>query len=172
MARRCWSARLLDALAVYSDRSQDEANQGDLFEGAQLECSFGGVATVMVISHDCDCDKFLKPNTPLTETERYEWRVTVALVHPLKELVASRIKAVREDKMARYLLLPAEDGLDDLVADLWTEQPIRMTALLDCKRRASLSDEWRTKLWWKIIRLRLGAEFKQILEGKPIIDAA
>lgn len=159
-------------MAVYADRSEHEANQGDLFEEATLECSLGTTATVMVISHDCDCDKYLKPNTPLTESERYEWRVTVAMVHPISQLSGGRPKAAREDKMSRYLVLPAEGNFEELVVDLWSEQPIRMTSLLEHVRLASLSDEWRTKLWWKIIRLRLGAEYKQILEGKYLIDAA
>lgn len=132
-----------------------------------LESGLLKVAMVMLISHDCDCDKYLKPNTPLTERERYEWRVTVAIVHPLEQLTGGRRRATREDKMPRYLMLPAEDGLVDLVVDLWSVQPVRMAKLLDCKRRASLSDEWRTKLWWKIIRLRLGANFRAILEGRP-----
>jgi hypothetical protein len=74
--------------------------------------------------------------------------------------------------MARYLTLPAEGDLGELVVDLWTEQPIRMTRLLECRRVTSLSDEWRTKLWWKIIRLRLGAEYRSILKGELIGDAA
>ena len=155
-------------MAVYADRSEHEANQGDLFEKAPLECPFPpplATPTVMVISHDCDCDKYLKPNTPLTESERHEWRVTVAIVHPISLLSGGRPKAVRQDEMPRYLLLPEEGASKEMVVDLWTVQPIRMAALLACERCASLSDEWRTRLWWKIIRLRLGANYKEILEG-------
>jgi hypothetical protein len=159
-------------LAVYADRSDHEANQGDLFEEATLECSLGKTATVMMISHDCDCDKYLNPNTPLTESERYEWRVTVAIIHPISQLSGGRRKAAKEDKMSRYLVLPAEGNCEELVVDLWSEQPIRMAPLLECKRCASLSDEWRTKLWWKIIRLRLGAGYREILKGDPVSDAA
>ncbi len=127
---------------------------------------------VMVISHDCDCDKYLKPNTPLTEQERYEWRVTVAIVHPISQLRGGRKKAAKEDKMARYLVLAAEDQLEELVVDLWTVQPIRMMKLLECERIASLSDDSRNSLWWKIIRLRLGADYKRVLQGESLNDAA
>jgi hypothetical protein len=44
-------------------------------------------------------------------------------------------------------------------------QPVRTATLLKCERLASLSDEWRNRLWWKIIRLRLGDKYRQILEG-------
>jgi hypothetical protein len=160
-------------VAVYADRSTDKANQGDLFANAELEHPYLTVktATVMLISHDCDCDKYLKPRTPLTELETHEWRVTVALVHPLSQLTGGRKHAARNDQMPRYFPLPKEDAMDDLVADLWTVQPMRMERLLDCERVASLSDEWRTKLWWKIIRLRLGKDYRQILEAS-VPDAA
>lgn len=61
-------------MAVYQDRSEYKANQGDLFEDVPLECEWpvAEKSTVMVISHDCECDKYLKPNTPLTETQKYE----------------------------------------------------------------------------------------------------
>src|SRR5207253_825052 len=86
---------------------------------------------VMLISHDCDCDKFLKPNTALTESQREAWCVTVAIVHPIDQLTGGRPKAVRQDAMSRYLHLPAEDDLEELVVDLWTEQPVRMVSLLE-----------------------------------------
>jgi len=159
-------------VAVYGDRAKYEANQGDLFRRAPLEGPWVKRATVMLISHDCDCDKYIKPNTPLTEDEKEQWRVTVAEAHPISLLPASRAKAAREDKMARYFFLPSEGELQDTVVDLWTMQPIRFRSLLECKRVASLSPEWREKLWWKIIRLRLGEHFKAILEGKVPDDAA
>lgn len=154
-------------MAVYQDRSEHDANQGDLFEDVPLECAWPAVekSTVMVISHDCECDKYLKPNTPLTETQKYQWRTTVALVHSISQLTGGRPNAVRKDAMSRYLLLPDENGVGELVVDLWTIQPVRTGALLECSRLASLSDEWRNRLWWKIIRLRLGEEYRQILEG-------
>jgi hypothetical protein len=160
-------------VAVYQDRSEHKVNQGDLFGEVPLECTWPAVetATVMVISHDCECDKYLKPNTPLTETQKYEWRCTVAAVHSINLLTKGRPKAVRRDAMSRYLLLPDEEGRGELVVDLWTIQPVRMGTLLECKRLASLSDEWRNMLWWKIIRLRLGEKYRQILE-EGLTDAA
>jgi hypothetical protein len=73
--------------------------------------------------------------------------------------------------MSRYLLLPDENEMGEIVVDLWTMQPVRTATLLECKRLASLSDEWRNRLWWKIIRLRLGEKYRQILEG-DLTDAA
>jgi hypothetical protein len=107
----------------------------------------------------------------LTEAERYAWCVTVAIVHPIEELNPSRRKAAQEDAMPRYLVLPAEGEFGELVVDLWTEQPVRMMALLECARQASLSDESRTRLWWKIIRLRLGREYREILKGEFPVNA-
>ena len=40
----------------------------------------------MVISHDCDCDKFLKPKTPIPEEQRPVWPITMAPVHPLEQV--------------------------------------------------------------------------------------
>ena len=49
-------------------------------------------------------------------------------------------------------------SLPELVADLWLEQPVPMERVLACERRASLSDEWRSRLWVQIIRLRTGRD--------------
>jgi hypothetical protein len=44
----------------------------------------------MVISHDCEVDKFLKPDRPLTPMLETSWRFTVAVVHPVDDLTADR----------------------------------------------------------------------------------
>lgn len=159
-------------MAVYGDRSEHEANQGDIFEGVRLEGPWRRTAKVMLISHDCDCDKYLDPKTPLTETQRDKFHVTVAEVQLLADLHKNRRAPAEKDAMPRYLPLPADGGLPAMVVDLWTEQPIRFGELLKCKRIASLSPEWRERLWWKIVRLRLGQHFREILEGKVPPDAA
>jgi hypothetical protein len=159
-------------LPVYGDRSKYAANQGDIFEDVQLEGPWTHKARVMLISHDCDCDKFLDPKTPLSENERHAWRVTVAEVQLVSDLHANRRVPAQKDQMPRFLPLPAEGALPDMVVDLWTEQPIRFETLLKCNRVASLSKEWREKLWWKIIRLRLGEHFRDIIKGKVPADAA
>jgi hypothetical protein len=46
---------------------------------------------------------------------------------------------------------------------------LRERELLACERVASLSDEWRARLWAKIIRLRLGRDYRDILEA--LVDA-
>jgi hypothetical protein len=160
-------------LAVYGDRSQYDANQGDIFADVLLSVPMSDPSSdVMLISHDCDCDKYLRPSTPLTEPQQEAWCVTVAIVHPIELLTGGRPRAVRDDAMARYLHLPAEGEFEELVVDLWTEQPVRMVELLACERMASLSPEWRERLWWKIIRLRLGKSYRDILEGNVPDDEA
>jgi hypothetical protein len=158
---------------VYSDRSENDVNQGDLFEDVPFPVPLIDAPLIgMVISHDCECDKFLKPRTPLTPEAREAWRITLACAHPLDMLPGGTAKAARDDATPRYLHLPAEDDVPELVVDLWTEQPVRMLELLDCDRSASLSTEYRNRLWWKIIRLRLGEHYRSILEGNIPPDAA
>ena len=160
-------------MPVYGARD-DDVNQGDIFNGVPfLEPHAGKVTYGMVISHDCDVDKYLKPSTPLTPEQRAAWRLTMALVHPLSDLSTDRQGNVRADAMLRYLLLPAEGDLPDLCVDLWTEQPVPMERLLDEGTRvACLAPETRQRLWWKIIRLRLGKHYRSILEGNVPPDAA
>jgi hypothetical protein len=159
-------------LPVYADRP-DPINQGDIFERVPfLDPPAGEAAWGMVISHDCDVDKFVKPDRPLTPIAHESWRITMAVVHPVDDLGRNRAGNVRADRMPRYFFLPAEGELPDLCADLWTEQPIRARELLECPRIASLSPDTRERLWWKMIRLRLGQHFRSILEGNVPPDAA
>jgi hypothetical protein len=88
------------------------------------------------------------------------------------DLGLDRAGNVRADHMPRYFYLAAEGELPELCADLWTEQPVRMTGLLECVRAASLSAESREQLWWKMIRLRLGRNYRSILEGDVPSDEA
>jgi hypothetical protein len=158
---------------VYTDRSQHEVNQGDLFAAVPFPVPLIDTPLPgMVISHDCECDKFLRPRTPLTPERRDAWRVTVAYAHPIDMLSGGTAKAARDDATPRYLHLPAEAEIPELVVDLWSEQPVRMVELLDCDRIASLSTESRNRLWWKIIRLRLGEHYHSILQGNIPADAA
>lgn len=160
-------------MAVYGDRSNDRVNQGDIFAGVPVPVPLPDtLATVMVISHDCELDKFLDPARPLAESVRAEWRVTVAVVHAIDALGGDRPRAVREDAMTRYFHLPAEEDLPESAVDFWTEQPVRMTEILECERTASLSPEWREKMWWKLIRLRLGKNYRAILAGNVPADEA
>jgi hypothetical protein len=157
---------------VYGERPE-AINQGDIFEQVPfLAPPAGDASWGMVISHDCDIDKFLHPNRPLSPTARASWRITVAVVHPVDDLGGGRPGDVRADRMPRYFFLEAEGELPDLCADLWTEQPVRAEQLVRCPRIASLSPETRVRLWWKIIRLRLGQHYRSILEGNVPADAA
>jgi hypothetical protein len=159
-------------LPVYGERP-DPINQGDIFRQVPfLDPPAGGASWGMVISHDCDVDKFLKPAKPLSTTARASWRITMAVVHPVDDLADDRAGHVRADRMPRYFFLQAEGDLPDLCADLWTEQSVRAEQLVGCPRVACLSPETRERLWWKMIRLRLGEHFKSILEGNVPPDAA
>jgi hypothetical protein len=155
-------------VAVYCDRSSDDANQGDIFEDvpfAVFPRSDGQSSLGMIISHDCDCDKFLKPKTPIPEQDRTTWPITMAPVHVIDELTGGRAKAVRDGDMRRYFHLPAESDLDELVVDLWLLQPVPMEQIMLCVRRASLSDEWRPRLWAQIIRLWTGRSIEAIAQA-------
>lgn len=150
-------------MPAYADRSEDDANQGDIFIDVPFVVGPQSAAWGMIVSHDCDCDKFLKPKTPIPDDQRSLWPITMAPVHPIDELTGGRMKAVREGEMPRYFYLPEENGLPELVADLWLEQPIPMEQVLACGRRASLSDEWRVRLWTQIIRLRTGKDLSRAI---------
>jgi hypothetical protein len=159
-------------LPVYCDRL-DAVNQGDIFANVPFVVPpGGGEAWGMVISHDCEVDKFVRPARPLTARARASWRFTLAVVHPVDDLGSDRAGNVRADRMPRYFYLPAEGELPELCADLWTVQPVLAEEVAGCGRIASLSPESRERLWWKIIRLRLGEHYKSILEGTVPPDAA
>jgi hypothetical protein len=160
-------------LPVYEERPAP-VNQGDIFEDVPfLEPGAAGAFTWgMVISHDCEVDKFRVPARPLTPEASEAWRFTMAVVHPIEDLNDDRARAVRANRMPRYLYLAAEGDLPELCVDLWTEQPVSAAAVMDCSRIACLSPESRVGLWWKIIRLRLGMEYKSILRGEVPPDAA
>jgi hypothetical protein len=143
---------------AYADRSEHQANQGDIFASVPFTVCPRSAAWGMIVSHDCDCDKFLQPRTPIPDDQRPVWPITMAPVHPIEELTGGRIRAVRDGAMPRYFHLPDENGLPELVADLWLEQPVAIEQVLACERCASLSDEWRARLWTQIIRLRTGRD--------------
>ena len=155
-------------MPVYEDRSSDEANQGDIFADVPFVAyprPDGDASLGIVISHDCDCDKFLKPKTPIPEEQRSIWPITMAPVHPIDELTGGRMKAARERAMPRYFHLPAEDDFPELVADLWLEQPVPIERVIASERRASLSDEWRGRLWTQLIRLRTDRDIQAIVQA-------
>jgi hypothetical protein len=147
-------------VAAYTERPDDQANQGDIFVDVPFAVPpLEGVAAYgMIVSHDCDCDKFLKPKSPIPDEQVEVWPITMAPVHPIAFLTGGRQKAVRENRMPRYFHLPADDEMAELVADLWLEQPVPIHTVLQCKRASSLSDEWRGKLQAQIVRLRTGVD--------------
>lgn len=155
-------------MAVYKDRSADDVNQGDIFDGVSFTAITSITMMGMVVSHDCDCDKFLKPKNPIPDEQRPLFPITVAPVHLISQLPPEWASLVRESRMPRYLHLPAEGEFEELVVDLWHEQPVPIVTVLEQTRLASLSDEWRSRLWTQIIRLRTRRnlrELAQALEG-------
>ena len=117
----------------------------------------------MIAAHDCVCDKFLDPRTPLPDEVRQVWTITMAPVHPLADLTGDRVAAVRADRMPRYFYLPAEGDRPELVADLYLEQPVRFLRVLEGDRLTSLSAEWIARLWTQFMRLRLGEDYMQFV---------
>ena len=111
---------------VYAEREDDAANQGDIFTDVQFN---GFVADGMITSHDCVCDKFLRPRTPLPEVEAARFTISIAPVHSIDLLTGNRPRNVRRDGMPRYFYLPAEDEQIELVAALYLEQPIARNAV-------------------------------------------
>ena len=159
-------------MPVYAGRP-DPVNQGDILTDVPFPVPpVAGPAMGMVISNDCDVDKFLKPARPLSQAAYEAFTITMAVVHPVSDLSDGRQHHVRNDEMPRYLYLPAEDDLEEFCVDLWTEQPVRMADVVNLDVLASLSAEYRVALWWKIIRLRLGKYYREILEGEVPPDAA
>jgi hypothetical protein len=147
-------------VAVYGDRSDHAANQGDIFEGVSFN---GFTMDGMVTSHDCVCDKYLAPRTPLSPDAAALFTVSVAPVHPVEQLTGDRRAAVRANNMPRYFYLPEEDERPELVADLYLEQPVVFAAILECERLTSLSAEWLARLWQHFLRLRLGEDYMTFL---------
>lgn len=154
-------------MAVYADRSEHDASQGDVFEDVPFN---GFTMDGMITSHDCVCDKYLNPRTPLSEEAAAEFPVSVAPVHPLELLTGDRQAAVRGNGMPRYFLLPAEGEMPDLVADFYLEQPVRIVQVLDCARATSLSPEWLARLWQQFMRLRFGEDYMDFV--KELADAS
>jgi hypothetical protein len=156
-------------VAVYQERP-DALNQGDLIQEVPFTIPLGNERSVkvmlgLVLQHDCDCDKFLKPRTPIPEEQQPAWAITVAPAHPISDLTGGRPKAVREGNMSRYFWLPAEGDVDELVADLWLEQPIPIVQLLERRRVASLSDDWRLRLWAQVFDLRTRLDPADVFAG-------
>jgi hypothetical protein len=153
-------------VAVYGDRSEYAANQGDVFEAVEFN---GFTMDGMITAHDCVCDKYLNPRTPLDEEAAARFTISVAPVHAVDALTGDRRAAVRSNNMPRYFYLPEEDGRPELVADLYLEQPVVFAAVLEQPRLASLSPEWLGRLWQQFLRLRLGENYmeflKQLVEG-------
>lgn len=159
-------------MPVYSARDHP-VNQGDIFAAVPFPVPMpGGPHMGMVIAHDCDVDKYVRPRKPLGEGIRINYAITMAVVHPVADLVNGRDGDVRADRVARYVHLPAEDDVPELCVDLSTEQPVRMIELLQCDRIRSVSTETKNKLWWKMIRFRLGEHYRSILQGEIPPDAA
>jgi hypothetical protein len=148
-------------LAVYGDRSEYAANQGDVFGSVPFA---GFTMDGMITSHDCVCDKYLTPRTPLTPEAADRFAISVAPVHPVDQLTGDRRSAVRDNNMPRYFHLPEENGRPELVADLYLEQPVRFATVLEREPAlSSLSPEWLARLWQQFLRLRLGEDYMTFL---------
>lgn len=156
-------------MPVYEDRGEP-VNQGDIFDGVPFVLPHGQERPSaefmgMVISHDCDCDKFFneRERGRLPEPERF--CLTVAPAYPCEELQGGQCGDARAGRIRRFFWLPAERDLPELVIDLWFEQPVPMTELLGRQRLVSLSDEYRRRLHIQIWELRTRIAAAQFLGG-------
>jgi hypothetical protein len=156
-------------LAVYGDR-EDAVNQGDIFRDVSFVIPRGPdrpsvVLMGMVVSHDCDCDKFFseRDRGRLPEPDRF--CVAIAPTYPLSELQGGRAGDARAGRIRRFFPLPAEDEHPEMVVDLWFEQPIPMTELLDRERIGSLSEEYVRRLHIQIWELRTRIAAEKVLRG-------
>lgn len=145
-------------MAVYTDRAEP-VNQGDLFADIPFVIPRGDDReredlVGMVISHDCDCDKFFteRDRGRLEHPDRFP--ITMAPVFRVEELQGGQDGDARAGRIRRFFYLPPEDEREDLVVDLWFEQPVAMTQLLDRDRMASLSDEYVQRLHIQLWELR------------------
>jgi len=152
---------------VYADRTAHAANQGDVFASVRFN---GFAMDGMIVAHDCVCDKYVEPRRPLTPEAVAAFTISVAPVHGLDELTGDRQAHARRGEMPRYFFMPAEGDRADLVADLWLEQPVLFSLVLEQPRISSLSDEWRARLWQQFLRLRLGEDYMTFL--RELVDAA
>ena len=162
---------------VYQASRPDAINQGDIFDAIPFVIPQGADrARVqmpgLVISDDCDADKFLKPRTPLTGAEISNFVLTIAPVHPIAELTGGRPKAVRDGKMKRYFLMEEDHGHEELVADLWLEQPIPVVEILERDRIACLSGEWRRRLHVQLWELRTRIPAEKAFKKAVLTSAA
>lgn len=156
-------------MPVYEDRDEP-VNQGDIFEDVPFVLPRGEERPTvelmgMIISHDCDCDKFFseRDRGRLEEPERF--CVAVAPAYPCEELQGGQCGDARAGRIRRFFWLPAERDLPELVIDLWFEQPVPITQLLDRSRRVSLSDDYRRRLHIQIWELRTRIPAARFLGG-------
>lgn len=145
-------------MAVYQAREYP-LNQGDLFGEVPLLSVDGSkrpdkVARAMVVSHDCDCDKYFSEIERGRAREPDLWPVTVAPVYELSDLRGGQGGDARAGRIKRFFYIAPEGDHGEMVADLWFEQPVSITQLLALPKIASLSDEWLKRLHIQIWELR------------------
>lgn len=145
-------------MAVYQAR-EEQLNQGDIFEDVPLLTVDGPerpqkIARGMVVSHDCDCDKYFNEVRRGRASGPALWPVAVAPVYDLKDLRGGQSGDARAGRIKRFFYIAPEGDHGEMVADLWFEQPVSIAQLLGLRRVASLSDEWLKRLHIQIWELR------------------
>lgn len=151
-------------MPIYVER-EEPLNQGDIFAEVDFTLPRGAsrvpeTRAGMVLSHSCDCDKYFAELERDRVPEPDCWPVTVAPIHEISELDAGKAGDARRNRIKRFFYLPAEGGFDEMVVDLWFEQPIPIVQLDPDGRLTSLSDDWVKRLhiqMWEL-RTRIKAE--------------
>lgn len=155
-------------MAVYQTRDQ-QLNQGDIFEDVPLLTVDGAdrppkIARGMVVSHDCDCDKYFNEVQRGRATGPELWPATVAPVYDLTELRGGQSGDARAGRIKRFFYIAPEGNFGEMVADLWFEQPVSIAQLIELPRVASLSDDWLKRLHIQIWELRTRKPLPGVLE--------
>lgn len=144
--------------------AEERLNQGDLFSkvavviprAVRVRRQRRRQSLALVTSHDCDCDRYkraVEKGQGPDVLRRFP--LLVAPVHPIAELADEGLHGdIRKARVPRYFHIPAEDECEEMVADLWFEQPVPAMELLQLRRMATLSEEWKRHLAIQIFRLR------------------
>lgn len=157
-------------MSVYAERGEP-LNQGDIFHAVEFSIARGGDRTIetfdgMVISHHCDCDKFHveKGKGDAHDIERFP--IALAPVYKLEDLKGGQGGDAKACRIRRFFFIEAEGDREELVVDLWWEQPIPAVVLLEKERIASVSDDYLRRMHIQLWELRTRVPFHEINREK------
>jgi hypothetical protein len=161
-------------VSVYGD-AHYALDQGYLLDAVPVRFPRSGEDSVeqslaVVTSHGCDCDRYERAKAAGDSGETLV--VQVAPVHPLAALDDNGLhNDIRKGGVHRYFHIPAEAGHDELVADLFFEQPLPTGDLMRLVRVASLSEDWCWRLSLQIFVLRSRKRIEDVFRDDAVPKA-